>query len=57
MKEGIEALGEEVRTKSVPSSRSSSKRTRAAEVLNLSEKVCDFFVDGYLLTCVWFYTC
>ncbi|XP_057446042.1 transcription factor SPATULA-like isoform X3 [Lotus japonicus] len=38
MKEGIEALGEEVRTKSVPSSRSSSKRTRAAEVLNLSGK-------------------
>nr|ACN21633.1 putative basic helix-loop-helix protein BHLH9 [Lotus japonicus] len=36
--EGIEALGEEVRTKSVPSSRSSSKRTRAAEVLNLSGK-------------------
>ncbi|XP_057445591.1 transcription factor SPATULA-like [Lotus japonicus] len=36
--ECIEALGEEVRTKSVPSSWSSSKRTRAAEVLNLSEK-------------------
>ncbi|XP_057449535.1 transcription factor SPATULA-like isoform X2 [Lotus japonicus] len=36
--EGVEALGEEVRTKSLPSSRSSSKRTRAAEVHNLSEK-------------------
>ena len=38
LQEGLEALVEEVATKAAPL-RSSSKRSRAAEVHNLSEKV------------------
>jgi len=44
LQEGVEALIEEVPTKSAGASRSSSKRSRAAEVHNLSEKVCQFLL-------------
>lgn len=50
LQEGVEALIEEVPTKSVGGSRSSSKRSRAAEVHNLSEKVYQFL----LIDVSWF---